>query len=395
MQRFLKAELEKAYNIHTARDGEQGFKLALEHEPDLILTDMMLPKMDGITLCRKLKSNPELLPSKIILLTARADDQTKISALQAGVDDFLTKPFSTIELKTRLGNLLVNARLEKELKTQNMELENTLEQLRHTETQLIQSERLSGLGSLSAGIMHEINNPINFMVTATHYLKGSLQNSSEEIVDTVIDIEDGLKRVRDIIADLKSFAYGNPTEKQSECDPEQIWRTTKRLLSHEINKVTLEEQIDAETSIMRNENQLVQLMTNLLQNAIQATQQSDSKEERRIQIHMYPQNGHYLTSIRDNGTGIEKDVQPKIFNPFFTTKQVGQGMGRGLSISHTIVKSHNGEISVESEPGKFTEFKIKIPLKEREKETANQQPGTFQPKDVLKEQKSTFHVHSE
>lgn len=244
MRKFLKSELGKIYNISLAADGQQGLDLALEHEPDLILSDMMLPTMNGITLCQRLKARPAPLATKIILLTARADDTTKLAALQAGADDFMTKPFSTIELKTRLANILLNARLEKELQLQNTKLEETLTQLQNTEAQLIQSQKMSGLGSLTAGIMHEINNPVNFMITAVHYLKGILENPAEETVDTIKDIEDGLNRIRDIIKDLKGFAYESSPEDLKPCDPEKIWRTTKRLLAHEMNGAEIEEHID-------------------------------------------------------------------------------------------------------------------------------------------------------
>ena len=100
----------------------------------------------GFLLCRRIKASPNLLPTKVILLTARATDEVKISALKAGADEFITKPFSSIELKTRLANLLLNSQLERELQNQNITLQHTLDKLKETEAQLIQSERLSALG---------------------------------------------------------------------------------------------------------------------------------------------------------------------------------------------------------------------------------------------------------
>ncbi|MBI2949740.1 MAG: response regulator [Verrucomicrobia bacterium] len=364
MQRFLSLELQDTYNVIVASDGQSGYELAQSHQPRLILTDMMLPKMDGITLCRKLKASPTLQPSRIVLLTARADDRTKLNALEAGADDFLVKPFSMVELKTRLANLLLTAQLERELHAQNQVLESTLKQLRAAEAQLIQTERLSALGTLSAGIMHEINNPINFMLTAVHFLKSSVPDAPGDAKDTINDIEGGLKRIRDIIADLKGFAYGGANTARTACDPQKIARTARRLLAHEIREdVQIEEFVSAEASLYGNENQLVQLLVNLIQNALQATAGNPSKSKpRQIQIRAQPDATHFVFAVRDNGTGIAKENLSRVFDPFFTTKPVGEGMGLGLSISHTIVNQHQGEISVRSELGEFTEFTIRLPL---------------------------------
>lgn len=364
MQRFLAAELSDTYTIVVASGGAQGWELAHQHQPKLIVTDMMLPQTDGITLCRKLKSSPSLLPTKIILLTARADDRTKISALEAGADDFLTKPFSVVELKTRLANLLLTSQLERELQNQNQTLESTLRQLRAAETQLVQNARLSALGSLSAGIMHEINNPVNFLLTAAHYLKGSLPADAADAQSTVQDIQGGLERIRDIIADLRGFAYGGATSAKQECDPEKVFRTTKRLLASEIkDDVVLEEKIDRSVPLFASENQLVQLLVNILQNSLQATAKNAAQNKKRIiRVRLEPEAKYFVLSVWDNGVGIKKEDQEKIFDPFFTTKDVGEGLGLGLSISHTIVKQHSGEISVKSEVGQFTEFTIRLPL---------------------------------
>lgn len=363
MQRFLTLELQDRYNIVVASDGQSGYEMAQSHQPKLILTDMMLPKMDGIALCRKLKASPTLLPTRIVLLTARADDRTKLNALDAGADDFLTKPFSTVELKTRLANLLLTAQLERELQTQNQVLESTLKQLRAAEGQLIQTERLSALGNLSAGIMHEINNPINFMITAIHFLKSSLGASSPDAKETIGDIETGLKRIRDIIADLKSFAYGGTGTAKGECDGEKILRTARRLLAHEIrDDVRFEEILGKESKFFGNENQLVQLLVNLIQNALHATASNSKEKTRHLKVRLKPEGARFVMSVWDNGVGIPEGNISKVFDPFFTTKPVGEGMGLGLSISHTIVRQHRGEISVNSRVGEFTEFTVRLPL---------------------------------
>jgi signal transduction histidine kinase len=363
MQRFLISELSDSYNVILASDGQLGWDLAHERQPKLVLTDMMLPKIDGITLCRQLRASPSLLPTKIVLITARGDDRTKLDALEAGADDFLVKPFSIVELKTRLANLLLTGQLERELQAQNQMLESTLKQLQMAETQLIQNARLSALGSLSAGIMHEINNPVNFMLTAVHYLKTVLPDGAADAQEAAGDIQGGLKRIRDIISDLKEFAYGGASAVKKECDPEKIVRTAKRLLAGELNAdVRLEEEVQDQVIIFGSENQLVQLLVNVLQNALHATAKNKAAgKERVVRISVSADTTHSILSIWDNGTGIKEDHRARIFDPFFTTKDVGQGTGLGLSICHTIVKQHGGEIVVQTEWGRFTQFMIRIP----------------------------------
>lgn len=376
MLRFLETELADTYNLLLAGNGVDGLALAERHNPDLVLTDLMMPKMDGITLCGKLKASSVLLSTKVIVLTARADDQTKLAALKAGADDFLAKPFSTIELKTRLTNILLNARLERQLHNKNTELENTLQQLRETESQLIQTDRLSALGNLSAGIMHEINNPVNYMMSAVAFLRSELTLPSDEAKETIDDIEDGLRRIRDIIADLRSFAYGKPSEGKRECNPVDILRVAKRLLAEDLREdITLEESISPQTILYCNRNQMVQLLVNLIQNAIHATRKNVALGRPRIiRVVIGAKADKNYIAVRDNGHGIEKQHLDKIFNPFFTTKDVGEGTGLGLSIGHRIIRDHAGEITVQSEPGQFAEFTITLPAP---KDAARREPATM------------------
>src|ERR1051325_122081 len=133
--------------------------------------DMMMPEKDGLQVCRELRGKTPTERIPIVLLTARADEETKLSALEAGASDFLTKPFSTTELSVRIRNLIESRMFERKIARQNQILESTLQQLKDTETQLVQTEKLASLGRMSAGIIHEINNPLNFTKTAIHTLK--------------------------------------------------------------------------------------------------------------------------------------------------------------------------------------------------------------------------------
>src|SRR5438046_12486 len=185
MLRFLKSQLSSQYQVLEAVDGQQAIEKASQFLPDIILLDMMMPEKDGLQACKELREKTHTQSIPIILLTARADEQTKLAALAAGASDFLPKPFSTTELHVRVKNLVESYNYQRKLAKQNTVLEGTIEQLKDTETQLVQTEKLASLGRMSAGIIHEINNPLNFAATGLYTLrkKGKLlgQNNKRNL----------------------------------------------------------------------------------------------------------------------------------------------------------------------------------------------------------------------
>ena len=213
MLRFLKLQLAARFQVIEAVDGSQAFDKASQFLPDIILLDMMMPEKDGLQVCRELRNQTSTRRIPIVLLTARADEETKLQALAAGASDFLAKPFSTTELHVRIKNLIDSHEYQRKLSKQNQVLEVTLQQLKETETQLVQTEKLASLGRMSAGIIHEINNPLNFAKTATHMLKRQGNQlppaEQEEFTDTLKDLEEGIDRVRAIVSDLRTFSHPN------------------------------------------------------------------------------------------------------------------------------------------------------------------------------------------
>ena len=262
---------------------------------------------------------------------------------------------------------------QRQLTKQNQILEATLEQLKETESQLVQSEKLASLGRMSAGIIHEINNPLNFAKTATHILRrqatGLPPGDREEYDDTLKDIEEGIDRVRHIVSDLRSFSHPN-TETFEEVAVENLISTTLRFLSHEWKeRVEVEQQIKPAATVWGNRHQLVQVLLNLVQNALDALKGKDFGADKAcIKIAGLQQDDKFLLVIRDNGPGIAPENISRIFDPFFTTKDVGEGMGLGLSICYRILEAHEGRITVKSELGQFCEFTLEFPAgKAREK----------------------------
>jgi len=245
-------------------------------------------------------------------------------------------------------------------------LEASLQQLKENEMQLVQSEKLASLGRMSAGIIHEINNPLNFAITGLFTLRNKGQNlapeQQEDYAEVLNDVEEGVKRVKTIVSDLQMFTHPE-TESRDQVAVAEVVASALRFLSNEWkDKVQIDQQIAGHQTIWANKNKLIHLVTNLLQNSIDALKTKSFRDEKpTIRIEGRIENGSSILSVRDNGPGIAPADVDKIFDPFFTTKDVGEGMGLGLSICHRIVKESGGRISVKTEPGKFCEFTLEFP----------------------------------
>jgi signal transduction histidine kinase len=370
MLRFLKSQLKEQFQVLEAVDGQQAIEKAGQFLPDIILCDMMMPVKDGVEVCRELRRRTPTQSIPIVLLTAWADDETKLKALSAGASDFLTKPFSTMELNVRLTNLLNAYHLQRELVRQNQMLEATLEQLKETESQLVHSEKLASLGRMSAGIIHEINNPLNFAKTGLYTLQnlskvvaGEKETDFKEILK---DVEDGIARVQNIVSELHTFTQPNAGQVEDVAVVKLV-RSALRLLGNEWrDKLRIVQHISEEQTVSANRNQVTQVLVNLLQNAFYAvTNKQFLKDEPIIWIESCCENGESRIVIRDNGEGIAPENLNKIFDPFFTTKDVGQGMGLGLSVCYRIMEQHGGQIRVKSEKDRYSEFVLVFPVQKK------------------------------
>jgi C4-dicarboxylate-specific signal transduction histidine kinase len=370
MRRFLRSQLDEHYDVLEAVDGTQALEKATQFLPDIILLDMMMPEMDGLEVCKELRKREGTASIPIILLTARADEETKFNALELGANDFLAKPFSSTELHARIKNLVESHDFQRKLSNQNQALSTTIEQLKETESQLVQSEKLASLGRMSAGIIHEINNPLNFATTGLYALRNKSKHLAaeerKEYEEILADIEEGMKRVRNIVSDLRMFSHpeAGPSEP---VDVAEAVNTSLRFLAGEWkNKVRVDLKIVPGQTVLANRNKLIHVLVNLVQNSLDAMRSKKFENDAPgISIQGRAEGDRSYIVIRDNGPGIEQKHRDKIFDPFFTTKDVGEGMGLGLSIVHRIVRGFDGNISVKTEVGQFCEFTLDFPVKAR------------------------------
>lgn len=366
MLRFLETQLGEHYEIIAASDGDQAVTLASQYLPGVILCDMMLPEKDGLEVCRILRANAQTRDIPMMILTARADDETKLQCLAAGANDFLTKPFSTAEVRVRLKNLVDNNQLQKALAWQNKKLTATVEQLKETELQLVQSEKMAALGRMSAGIIHEINNPINFAKTGLYTLgrKSALLPETERAdYDEILkDIEEGITRVAAIVGDMRAFTHPQGGG-DDDIDVDKCLTAALRFLAAETKgNIQVIQDLPNGFTVRGNRNKLLQVFVNLLQNSIDALRhRSATDSPATIRVSAEESEGGRRIRFWDNGPGISEENLRKIFDPFFTTKDVGQGTGLGLSICYRILSDSGGRITVRSQLGEFTEFCLEFP----------------------------------
>lgn len=253
------------------------------------------------------------------------------------------------------------------LDRQNKELEDTIQKLTEAESQLVQSEKMASLGRMSAGIIHEINNPLNFATTGLFTLKKKAKHvapeQQEEYNEILKDVEDGVARVKNIVSDLRMFTHPN-TDRLDQVDAAEVVASALRFLSNEMkDKATIEQKFADGQVVQANKNKLIHVFVNLIQNSLDALKDKPfpNGEKPTIWIEGRETNEASCLIVRDNGPGISSEHVDKIFDPFYTTKDVGAGMGLGLSICYRIMQECKGKISVRTEPGKFCEFTLEFP----------------------------------
>ena len=258
-------------------------------------------------------------------------------------------------------------KLLQEIKSTNDELADALRELRENEARLVHAEKLSSLGRMSAGIVHEINNPLNYAKTALHALRlyetDLPSEEKDEYMDTLGDAEEGVGRVIRIVSDLRSFTKGQGSD-FDRVNVHKILESARRLLSQELKNITFRNEVAEDIEIIGNENQLVQVFVNFIHNAAQAvTDEAATTDSPEILLSARKDAGDdtVVIRIRDNGCGIPPEDLENIFEPFFTKREIGEGMGLGLSICHRIIEGHQARAEVESKLGEFTEFILRFP----------------------------------
>jgi signal transduction histidine kinase len=386
---LLKRMLERqGYSVTTAANGEECLRLLTEQRFDLVLLDVIMPGLSGFDVLSRIRTSEEWRNVPVIVVSALDESSAAIRCIEMGAEDYLPKPFDPVLLKARIGATLEKKRLRDQEIRYARELERALDELRQAQDRLVVQEKLASLGALTAGIAHELKNPLNFITnfaTLAREAAGDLRSELDRtepdreeigyligtIVENVGRIEDHGKRADRIVRGMLLHSRGQ-SEAREVSDINGLVEEALNLAYHGIRardhgfnvNIRREFQPDLARVPVRSE-EISRVLLNILNNAFYAMNEKQKNAPADYAPELLARTSDEGDSIailiEDNGNGISAPLQKKIFDPFFTTKPAGSGTGLGLSISFDIMRAHEGSLSVESEPGRFARFRIVLP----------------------------------
>lgn len=387
--------LSERYSCHAAANSEEALALLAGQSFALVISDMIMPGLSGVELLREIKSR---FPDTAVIMVSGIDrPQRVLDTVRLGAYDYLVKPCDLdvlercVERALERRSLLLRARCYKQdLERHNEELKRSHAELERLQLQIVQNEKMASLGQLAAGVAHELNNPAGFIYGNMEILQACAQglqrlldfyegaplpvearaaadrikreigyeNNMMDLLSIIEDCRYGAERIRDVVQNLRTFSRLDEAEFKK-VDIHEGIESTIRLLSRYYG--------DGHIKLHRNyadlpqvdcyAGQLNQVWMNLLLNAAQAV-----REGGKVWIKTERVGGSAVIHISDSGCGISPEDLKKIFDPFFTTKPVGEGTGLGLSVTYGIIERHHGSISVESQVGFGTTFRVEIPI---------------------------------
>ena len=371
---------ERGYKVRPASNGSMALSAALTEPPDLILLDILMPNMDGYEVCEQLKADEHTREIPVIFISAVSEVLDKVKAFAIGGVDYITKPFQVEEVLARVETHLAIRNLQRNLKDKNEELEKTLQQLKTTQIQLIESEKMAALGSLVAGVAHEINTPIGISVTAASvlaedatdfsniYKSGKMKRADlETFLDTAREssrmILANLKRAADLVQSFKQVAVDQSSESQR-CFylKEYLEEIILSLIGNlKKTKHTIKITGDANLTLNSYPGALSQIVTNLVMNSL--IHAYGEEEAGQIQLDFQREGEQLILQYSDDGQGIKPENISQIFDPFFTTNRSQGNTGLGLHIVYNLITQKlRGTIQCESQVGRGTKFTLKLPI---------------------------------
>lgn len=359
------------FQPYTATRAQEGFELIARHSPSLVLLDYMMPEMDGLSALQWIKSHfPD---TYVVMFTGKGSEEVAVELMKSGASEYILKPFNNRNLVERLRNVLRIREIElhnRELKNQqehllfeieqwNLELQKRVreksEALQNAHEEIVQSEKLAAMGYLSAGMAHEIRNPLNSIALFIQLMRQTTIEPDQleyqakilkevDRIDSIIrKLLDASRRTRVISSNVQ---INQVIDSAIEAFSPQI-ETRKILVDRQYHSIP--------SPITADPTELEQIFTNLFLNAMDAMSRGG-----RLGIEVYEKNGRVIVRVCDSGNGIAEDVLPSIFEPFFSTKSRGTGMG--LPVAQRIARMYEGSMEVESSSSKGTVFRLEFPV---------------------------------
>lgn len=335
---YITTELEKDYNVFSAENGNIGLEILPEiKKPDLILSDIMMPEMDGFNFLEFIHNNQKYNDIPLIFLSASSGNDEKIKAFHGGAVDFISKPFSIELLKARIESLINFQILKKEL---------------------YEKDKYASLGMLLGGISHEIFNPLLGIYAPLENLEVLIEKSENKLniekgMRFISNINESVNRIENIVKSLKILYYNRDLNTE-DLNVNEIIQSIVQIFNKKISdKIKIEFSVDDGFTVKGNHSSLTQILINLISNSIDAIGDCGYVEIKAVSS----KKGNYIL-VSDNGHGIEEEDLGNIFNAFFTTKEVGKGTGLGLYIVKDLAIRMGWELEVSSKVNVGTTFKI-------------------------------------
>ncbi|HXE97172.1 MAG TPA: response regulator [Dongiaceae bacterium] len=358
---------------YVADRAQEGLELIASHSPELVLLDYMMPEMDGLSALQRIKAGfPD---TYVVMLTGRGSEEVAVELMKNGASEYILKPFNNHNLVERLENVLRIREIElhnRELLKQqeqllyeiehwNLELQKRVcektEALRVAHEEIVQSEKLAAMGYLSAGIAHEIRNPLNSISLFVQLMRQTTTEPDQ--LEHQAKILKEVERIDSIIRKLLDSSRRTRSISSSVQITQVIDNVIETFSAQiETRKIQVDRQyhcVPAIPSITADPNDLQQIFTNLFLNAMDAMSRGG-----RIAIEVFEKDGRVIVRFSDSGTGIVEDVLPSIFEPFFSTKSRGTGMG--LPVAQRIARMYEGSMEVEHSSPEGTTFRLEFPV---------------------------------
>jgi signal transduction histidine kinase len=378
MRAVLRSLLEPAHEVLLTETAEEALRRGPGFRPDVILSDVILPGLSGRDLCRVARTVPGLAGVPFVLVTSLADADARADGLEAGADDYLTKPIRERELLARVASLVRLRRTVAALEERTRELERTNAALRDAQAALVRAEKLATVGTLAAGLAHEINNPLAVIKSGGGALARCLReleahavartgrcaeacevaqhlaDALGEAVEVAGEMAAGSRRLERITADLRLFATPS-TAVEELVDPrdaiDAAWTVAR---SRFAALPRLELDVAAGAPIRASAPLVSQALLAVLENAVEAAGPGGVV---RVGVSQFA--GGIEVSVQDSGPGIAPDLLDRVFDPFFSTRPTGRGLG--LAVAYGIVRGLGGEISAESPSGEGARIRVRLP----------------------------------
>jgi signal transduction histidine kinase len=332
------------FNVVEAEDGITALARFEREPPALIVADIVMPRISGLDFCRAIRANPYNADVPILLASGLREQDAIGAAYEAGANDIISKPYNETVLLHRVRYILRAANAFRDLHARQ------------------HSQKLEALGTLAGGIAHDLNNalvPIMALskITARQVTAGS---KAEENLGTIYRAS---QQARDMVKRVLAFSRNDVSARQNIHLNEVVGEALKLLQATISPMIAIDADLVEVPPILADESQIHQVLTNLVSNAAAAIGNNRGKITIMLDVVAGSIGPRELRlSVADTGVGMDVEIQSRMFQPFFTTKAVGDGTGLGLSVVHGIVVAHDGHIDFKSEPGKGTRFDIYFPI---------------------------------